>query len=266
MIANKKPFISIITISYNCIDNLKKTVHSVNNQSYRNYEHLIIDGDSNDGTKQYLRDCDFDKISYLSEPDNGIYDAMNKGLDLCNGDFILMLNSGDFFYSDISLETFVKNINDFNQIYFTKTFVVDEFGYCYHKPKDNDLDLSKIKNFPIHQSIFVPKIYNSLRYDTSFVIAGDTDYLIKLFKFKRPIFIDIELVVFNLGGISSLQKNFNELKIYIQELNYVIRMHENPNLIKLLIANILVISKYFFIKLFSKKMYSKLLKYFNAKN
>ena len=87
--------LSIITINYNNREGLRKTIESVVNQTYRNFEYIIIDGGSTDGSVEVVKEY-ADRISYwVSEPDNGIYNAMNKGVLAANGKYIQFLNSGD---------------------------------------------------------------------------------------------------------------------------------------------------------------------------
>ena len=94
------PLFSIITVSYNAKESIEDTINSIVNQTYSNFEYIIVDGGSTDGTLDIIRKYE-DKISYwISEPDNGIYDAMNKGLAICKGEWINFMNSGDLFYND----------------------------------------------------------------------------------------------------------------------------------------------------------------------
>ena len=90
--------VSIITICYNNITGLKKTRDSILSQTYKDYEWIVIDGGSSDGTKEFLQDCD-EEISYwCSEKDNGVYNAQNKGIALAKGDYAICMNSGDIFH------------------------------------------------------------------------------------------------------------------------------------------------------------------------
>lgn len=109
------PKISIITISYNNCDGLEKTIKSVISQNLNDFEYIVIDGDSKDGSKDIIEKY-ADKISYwVSEPDKGIYNAMNKGIKAANGEYLLFLNSGDELYnqhviSDVFNEIFDQDI------------------------------------------------------------------------------------------------------------------------------------------------------------
>ena len=92
------PLISVVTVSYNAVDTIERTILSVLNQTYSDIEYIIIDGGSTDGTVDLIKKY-ADKITYwVSEPDQGIYDAMNKGIDVATGEWINFMNSGDSFY------------------------------------------------------------------------------------------------------------------------------------------------------------------------
>ncbi|MFN5376044.1 MAG: glycosyltransferase, partial [Chitinophagaceae bacterium] len=91
--------ITIISVNLNNLSGLKKTVNSVISQDYTNFEYIIIDGGSNDGSAEYIQSISRKLKYYISEKDYGIYSAMNKGILKSNGDYLIFLNSGDYFYS-----------------------------------------------------------------------------------------------------------------------------------------------------------------------
>ena len=99
--------ISIITISYNAENTIKNTLKSIENQSYNNIEHIIIDGGSKDSTLEICNSF-FHEAKIISESDNGVYDAFNKGLKLATGDIIGFLNADDVFYSEKAVEDIVN--------------------------------------------------------------------------------------------------------------------------------------------------------------
>jgi glycosyltransferase involved in cell wall biosynthesis len=252
---NNNLFISIVTITFNSKNDLVKTIKSVQQQTYQNFEHIIIDGDSNDGTKDLFHLPIYRNLVFNSEKDNGIYDAMNKGVKLAKGDFIMMLNSGDLFYDFNSLESIIYHIDKHDQIYYGKALVQGQYGYSYFKPNENKLDIRYVKNIPIHQSILIPKKLFNITYDSTYKIAGDTEYLIRLFQFNSPIFINEKFVKFHLGGISSYQRNKNQLFSYFYEFNKVKILLENCNFISIIYVDVLVIFKYLFIKILGNKIY-----------
>src|SRR5690606_41497725 len=93
------PVLSIITVTFNCRDLLPRTLESVQEQSFPGIEHVVVDGASTDGTLDLIR-AHADRLgSWVSEPDKGIYDAMNKGLHMARGEYVLFLNAGDTFFS-----------------------------------------------------------------------------------------------------------------------------------------------------------------------
>jgi glycosyltransferase involved in cell wall biosynthesis len=109
---DKTPLISVITINFNDRVGLERTFESVFNQTFQDFEYIVIDGGSNDGSKELIEE-NTGKISYwISEPDKGIYNAMNKGISAAKGDYLLFLNSGDILYkNDVlkSCETYLCN-------------------------------------------------------------------------------------------------------------------------------------------------------------
>lgn len=109
MTKSNPPKLSIITINYNNAIGLKKTVESVVNQSYEDIEYIVIDGGSTDGSADYIESIK-DKLSYaISEPDDGIYQAMNKGIDQATREYLLFLNSGDWLYAKNVIEKVMRN-------------------------------------------------------------------------------------------------------------------------------------------------------------
>ena len=107
--------ISIITATYNSGRTLRHTIESVLRQTYQDIEYLIVDGCSKDDTLEIVKDYESkfgDKMRWISEPDNGIYDAMNKGLRMATGDVVGILNSDDFYTSDDIVETIAANMSD----------------------------------------------------------------------------------------------------------------------------------------------------------
>ena len=116
------PLISVVTVSYNAVSVIEQTIFSVINQTYPNVEYIIIDGGSTDGTVDIIKKY-ADKITYwVSEPDKGIYDAMNKGIELATGEWINFMNAGDSFYSFSILELIFGHVSfissgDYNFFY-----------------------------------------------------------------------------------------------------------------------------------------------------
>src|SRR5690606_4665890 len=111
-IQREKPALSVITVVYNNVKDIERTILSVINQTYKNIEYIIIDGVSTDGTLDIIHQYS-EKISHIvSEPDKGIYDAMNKGLSVATGDYVLFMNSGDEIYAHDTVEKVFTSSDD----------------------------------------------------------------------------------------------------------------------------------------------------------
>ena len=184
--------ISIITVVWNNKETIKDAINSVLNQTYTNIEYIIIDGASTDGTVEVIKSYE-DKISkFISEPDKGIYDAMNKGIKLATGDIVGILNSDDFYNSDNIIE---KIVNEFK----TKNIdtVYGDLVYVDAKDTNKIIRYWKSKPFkevlfqkgwhPAHPSFFVKKeIYDKYGvFNLNFKIAADYEIMLRfLEKYK----------------------------------------------------------------------------------
>ena len=144
--------ISVITVCYNAVEIIEKTIQSVINQTYQDVEYIIIDGASNDGTMDVINKY-IDGISIIvSEHDKGIFDAMNKGIDLCTGSFCLFMNCGDYFYSKDSLKEAVVQFDLSSDVIYGNT----EYRFDYGKEVLAPQALERVLTgaFCCHQSAF----------------------------------------------------------------------------------------------------------------
>lgn len=124
---NTHPLISIITITFNAAEQLVPTMRSVAEQSFTDFEHLIIDGASTDDTLGVARRSGYPSLRILSEPDEGLYDAMNKGLRLARGKYVLFLNAGDSFHTSGTLSKYADAAQADPDIIYSDTVVVDAY-------------------------------------------------------------------------------------------------------------------------------------------
>ena len=205
-----KPLISIITINYNNKIGLERTFNSVFNQTFDNYEFLVIDGDSNDGSKQLIFNNQ-DKINYyLSEPDSGIYNAMNKGIKKSNGKYLLFLNSGDELYNHKILEKIYKEVHTEDLIYFNL--------FQIFKGNEKEIDFpEKLDYFNLiqstigHPSTLIKKsLFKKIGlYDESLKLVSDWKFFIlAILKYKCSYRkVNISLSKFYMDGLSSNNKN-----------------------------------------------------------
>lgn len=207
---NNYPLISIVTVTFNSAEDLKKTIDSISIQSYKNMEHIIIDGGSTDNTSSILQQYN-DNIAYwISEPDDGIYDAMNKGQKLATGDYVLFLNSGDVFNDRDILEKVFTNDDILSEMPLIIMGKVD----CEYKHQH--YWISKLNNTvtvqysPPHQAMFIKKdIYTQYDYNKYFRILGDRDYWLRLLQDDcyKIHFVNEVISKYSLNGVSSNPKN-----------------------------------------------------------
>jgi glycosyltransferase involved in cell wall biosynthesis len=180
---NNKPLVSVITVVYDGEKYLEKTIQSVINQDYDNLEYVIIDGGSSDATLDIIKKYE-SKITYwVSEKDDGIYDAMNKGIDLVSGDWINFMNAGDVFYDcDVLKNIFNKKISQ-STICIYGDVMVEYGGFSVLRKSGNIDKLNKGMQFS-HQSLFTRSNYHkTFKFDTSYKSAAD-------FKFIYTIYVD----------------------------------------------------------------------------
>lgn len=216
--------ITIIIVCLNCKPVIEETVLSVLDQNYKNFEVIIVDGGSSDGTIEiieHLRNKD-ERINFISEKDNGIYDAMNKGIRLSKGEYICFLNSGDFFYSNNVLKKVVENINSTTEILYGDFHSIDENSREFVSNKELILNkFSFLKGTSIcHQVIFAKSsILKQNNFDTCYKICADKDWIIKSYK-SRYKFKHIEEVIVNYrkNGISTLSENKYTMYLETKEI------------------------------------------------
>lgn len=185
--------ISVVTVCFNAADLIEQTIKSVTGQTYPDMEYIVIDGASTDGTTDIIR-RHADRISYwISEPDKGIYDAMNKGIDAASGDYVIFMNAGDCFASPEVLESAVSHLGD-------HTVVSGRWNRCYSNGKVKKGVPKKISAFktemPIcHQATFISlKYHKENPFDTTFRLSADYDFFYKAWR-RRQTFLYIDLTV-----------------------------------------------------------------------
>lgn len=206
--------ISIITVCFNAEKTIEETLISVTNQTYNNIEYIIIDGKSTDKTLDIIYKYK-NKISFIvSEPDQGIYDAMNKGLQIATGDYVIFLGADDHLISFKIIEEIVPYLQKKDTIYYGSVFrPKSNTLYCGHFTKYK----LAIKNIP-HQSIFFPKIvYKDYPYKLEYKLLAD--YYNNIILFNKYSFKHINRTIsfFNDTGVSAqnIDCNFNKIKNYL---------------------------------------------------
>lgn len=203
--------VTIITVVYNNVDTIKDTIESVLNQSYQDIEYIIIDGNSNDGTRCILNNYKNKITKVISEDDNGIYDAMNKGISIASGDVIGFLNADDLFFSDQCIEKImVKFSNEIDVVYGDLVYVNREnTSNLIRYWRAGNFEKRKYKHgwMTPHPSTYIKKkIYDEYGvYDTSFKIAADYELMLR-FLYKNNLnvkYVPEVIVRMRTGGVSN---------------------------------------------------------------
>ena len=198
------PKVTVVTVCFNAIGEIEETILSVINQTYPNIEYVIIDGGSTDGTVDIIKKYHDHINTWISEPDHGIYDAMNKGVLRSTGQWVNFMNAGDSFCSDSVVEEFMSKVESDTTIAYGNTVLVYELGERLDNPGPLE-GLSKGMIFG-HQSAFVDLDYHKNHlFDTSFRSSGDYNFFYKSYiegvKFQ---YIDISVAKYKAqGGMSS---------------------------------------------------------------
>lgn len=190
--------VSVITISYNAVSVIEDTIQSVLNQSYKDIEYIIIDGGSTDGTVDIIKKYQ-DKINYwVSEPDNGIYDAMNKGIDKATGEWINFMNAGDYFHSNLTLENFIPLIPKDTDIAYGDTLIMLSTGNILDKPLPLEL-ITKRMVFGHQATLIKTNLHKKHKFDTSYKSSGDYNFFYQAYK-NHCKFSYIPITVANYEG------------------------------------------------------------------
>ena len=218
------PKLSIITVNLNNRSGLQKTMKSVFAQTFTDYEYIIIDGGSTDGSKELIEKYQNKLVYWVSEKDKGVYNAMNTGIRNARGDYLLFLNSGDWFYSNEATQTLVRNSTE--DIIYGNIFVISKTGNWL---KDYPLEL-KFEYFlndtlPHPASIIKKALFERLGlYNENNKIVSDWEFFMKAIFLHGSSYkhIDSIIVNFDFEGISSKIEN---AKITQEEKEKVLRKY-----------------------------------------
>jgi glycosyltransferase involved in cell wall biosynthesis len=218
-----QPKLSVITVVYNDIKGIERTMLSVLNQTYPNIEYILIDGLSTDGTFNVIKKYQ-DRIRLISEKDEGIYDAMNKGLAMATGDYVLFMNSGDEIYAADTVAKVFATANDAD-IYYGETEMINDkgesLGQRRHKaPEDFNLKSFRYGMSISHQAIYI-RLLLTQPFDRKYTLSADIDWILNAVKKAKSIANTRQYVArYLVGGMSkkkhrqSLMERFDIMKKY----------------------------------------------------
>jgi glycosyltransferase involved in cell wall biosynthesis len=219
-----RPRVSIITICYNIGEEIRSTAKSVANQTFKNFEWIVIDGESTDNTLEILNEYKSHIHHLISEKDDGVYEAMNKGLAIATGEYIICMNGGDAFASNDVLSRFDQHASKSpvdiiygNQI--TELGIITDFKNIHL----NRIHFYRSKMLA-HQATFVKhELFKKFgNFDNTYKIAGDSDFFTRVFA-KAPettsSHLNVIVCVFNSYGMSSDPKNKPILEAEYKRMN-----------------------------------------------
>ena len=208
---------TVITVCYNASATIRETIASVLGQTYRGMEYIVVDGKSTDGTAEILQSITDRRMKFISEKDTGIYNAMNKGLRMADGDYLIFLGADDTFFNEDVLEKVAAKITD------TDSVVYGDVMFRKRQRRYNGAFSRWTwghRNV-CHQCIFYPKtIYRNYRYDETYRAVADWDYNLRLLTDGiRFAYIGETICTFNdEGGVSSSSKDRDFLKVRRQRV------------------------------------------------
>lgn len=227
------PLLSVVTATYNSAATLRDTLESVRQQTFRDLEHIIVDGGSTDGTIEILKEYG-SSIRWISEPDRGIYDAMNKGIAMSSGRWIHLLNSDDFYASNNVLEKIVPLLAP-NALNYADLIRLNTDGSRIRQSY-------RFRKWPLYISAFLPhpslvvsaeQYRTAGLYDSSFRIAADHDLILRLLDRYPANHIEVEMTVMRQSGVSA-----TNLDVTMSEFGRVLRKHNLPSILVVILTGI----------------------------
>jgi glycosyltransferase involved in cell wall biosynthesis len=217
--------ISVITINFNNLAGLVKTINSVVCQTYPVVEYIIVDGGSTDGSLEYLQKIDAKIYKWISEPDSGIYNAMNKAIAMASGEYLIFMNSGDYFYSDNVLTNVFDEEQSADIIYGRS--IREHAGEKTIWPYVFDVDKGDLYKYSLHhQSMFFKReLFGKYGgYNEDLKVVADWEFCFRLYLQTDTTFMRIDdfISVFDLDGLSQSEKgaklDFEERKLVRNKL------------------------------------------------
>lgn len=205
-----KLFFSIVTICYNNYDELLLTYKSVQKQHCRNFEWIVIDGNSKDNTVSFLQTVEMDNFSFISEKDKSHFDAMNKGILKAKGEFIIFLNSGDCFSDDKTLDTIKGKFDEAENnavidFIYGDSNEIDKNNKSYYRAS-RKYWRRRIGMFSHHQAMFYSRqilLKYGITYNLEFTLSADYDFTLHFLQYSRSyLYVPVSVCLFLQGGLS----------------------------------------------------------------
>ena len=241
------PFLSIITVNFNNLKGLQLTISNVMGQSFQDFEYIIIDGGSKDGSMDYVKAQKELIHHWISEPDKGVYHAMNKGVAAASGDYLLFLNSGDHFNNPKSLEKAIPYLGSHDIVYFDLNVVEDHTSTVKTYPDELSFSYFLRDTLP-HPASFIRKKVFSMAgcYNDDLQIVADWKFFMDaICKFQCSYnHVSVPVSTFDIGGMSSRPENFslkmkerqdvinNEYLLFAKDLDSIVELKNKMEILR----------------------------------
>lgn len=252
----KHPLVTIITVCYNAALELEKTINSVISQSFMNREYIIIDGGSTDSTHMVIDKYNSNIDRWISEPDKGIYDAMNKGITLANGEWVIFMNAGDLFASERVLSNVFKEKKYPNDIGLIFGDCILSFGNNKNILKSFcNRDIYKDHSSFCHQALFTRcRLAKTILFDTSYRIIADYIMVDTILNSNiKASYQNLPIAIYDMSGISST----HELLMFKEKVRYL----RSPNDIKYYLKYGKMLLKKLIVDILGEKILLKIIYY-----
>jgi len=251
----KKKFLSIIIVSLNSKRDFLKTLKSIFNQKNKNYEIIVVDGISSDGTLDLIKKYKNKISKIIIEKDKGIYYAMNKGINFADSNWTIFMNCGDVFYNNEILKVFNKKKYIDNDIVFGNTIISNKFYKVFVKGKYFSKN-SVLMPF-CHQSSFVKtEFLKKIKFDIRYKLSADFNFFLRAYNMKKKfVYFDQKISIVKPGGISDILRHnvINEnMIIFFKQKSY-------KNIFKLILIKLIDKLKQLVKFFLSKKKINKLI-------
>ena len=215
------PRFSIVTVTFNAGKTIEDTIQSVITQSYKNIEYIIIDGGSKDDTMDIVRKYSSHISHIISEPDKGLYDAMNKGINIASGDYICFLNSGDGLHEDDTLQNIVHSLRKYTElpdVIYGETAIVNSEGHFLRMRRLQTPEKLSWKSFRhgmlvCHQAFFAStRLAKEEKYNLQYRFSADFDWCIRIMKKSRTLHNSHAIIIDYLNEGMTTQNHKASLK------------------------------------------------------
>lgn len=236
--------ITVVTVTYNAQEYIEQTIKNILEQDYKNIEYLVIDGGSTDTTVNIIKQYEQNITYWISQPDKGIYDAMNKAIDKASGEWIIFINAGDTFYSNNSIVEFLQDVNVHTELYNGAINFINDITGEEKIKFPHGLEKIWITVPCWHQASFIKtSLMKEYKYSLEYKIAGDHDFYLKCFKNNKK-FQFTNTIIANMisGGLHQQQAKLAHIESMKIIANYA------PNID-------LVYKSTFYVNLYEKNLF-----------